>query len=251
MFRAVARSFRGFTRWARIRMHHARYGEGFPFHGRRVHVPDWTDWTIKRELMRGTYEAPERALFDRCFRPDLPVVELGGSIGVLSSYVASRLNANTRYVIVEANPHVIPVTRQNVREREDELDIHIVNAAVAYGSERVEFAANLDFLASRIATKAEEHSVSVEAITLGDVLREYDISGDYIAIIDIEGTEYDVFENDMKALQQAAVVIVETHPSIFEENGRELGTLLQRAEAAGLKVEKRIADSFAFVREAV
>src|SRR4051794_25130001 len=71
--------------------------------------------STKAALFWGFYESAERRFVTRYLRRDLDVVELGGSIGVVSSLIASRLEGHARLISVEANPGLIDVLSSNVR----------------------------------------------------------------------------------------------------------------------------------------
>src|SRR2546426_6211274 len=55
----------------------------------------------KSRFMFGQYERPEREAIRRFLDPTLPVVEFGGSIGVLSCLTNRRLSDPQRHVVIE------------------------------------------------------------------------------------------------------------------------------------------------------
>lgn len=248
-YKILAHGLRDSVRGLRASAYHFRHGRGFRFQGYPVHVPRWADWGIKQQLMQGVYESAERELLDEFFQPGLPVVELGGSIGVLSSYVARRLEAGTPYVIVEADAKLVPICRRNVAEANPSVKAEVVNAAIAYGADRVFFFTSENFHVGRVSAVDNPSNTSVKAISLANLLETRHITGDYLAIIDIEGAEYAVFENDSAALRQARVIIVETHPHVFDENGQTLEGFLDMARKAGFSVKRQVATSYALVRD--
>jgi len=77
------------------------------FHGVPVHVPKGIPWDIYKQLLRGQYEKAEQQLIAKHLNPQVPVLELGGSIGVVSAYIGFILEPPTPHIIVEANPKLI------------------------------------------------------------------------------------------------------------------------------------------------
>src|SRR6185295_467935 len=64
-------------------------------------------------LLSGDYEGPERTAAKRYIRSDIPVVEFGGALGVVSCVLNRRLKNPRHHVVVEANPHVLPALLEN------------------------------------------------------------------------------------------------------------------------------------------
>jgi len=60
-------------------------------------------------LLSDLYEEPERKALTRFVNPELPVVELGACIGVVSCLTNRRLRAPEKHVVVEANPALLPL----------------------------------------------------------------------------------------------------------------------------------------------
>src|SRR6266446_8624399 len=63
----------------------------------------------KSKFMFNQYERPEREAVRRFVDPAMPVVEFGGSIGVISCLTNRKLVAPDRHVVVEANPALVPL----------------------------------------------------------------------------------------------------------------------------------------------
>ena len=87
-------------------------------------------------LLENHYEEPERDALKEFLDPDLPVIELGACLGVISCLTNRRLRQPEKHVVVEANPTLVPMIEQN-RERNG-CRFRIVNAAVSYGARRAQ-----------------------------------------------------------------------------------------------------------------
>src|ERR1700761_1311871 len=97
---------------------------------------------IKIELITGKYELAERRAIARYLNRSMPVVELGGSMGVVACVTNKLLADPTRHVVVEANPTAIP--QLEVNKKLNGRQFEIVNRAIAYGAESVTFRPSTD-----------------------------------------------------------------------------------------------------------
>ncbi len=63
-----------------------------------------SDEQSRHLLLEGIYEEKERFASKRYIRRDVPVIELGGSLGVVSCLLNRRQRFPDHHVVVEANP---------------------------------------------------------------------------------------------------------------------------------------------------
>jgi FkbM family methyltransferase len=163
----------------------------------------------KSALVFGRYEAPEREALGRFLDPTLPVVEFGGSIGVVACLTNKMLESPKNHVVVEANPTLVGLLEEN-RARNQCVFV-VLNRAVAYLSDKVAF--NIDpedFLASSVQ-RPSAHSVEVQTITLEKVLQTYGFEVCTL-ICDIEGGEADLIMRESASLaQNVGTLILEVH----------------------------------------
>lgn len=242
-----------FKRWSRkVRQDFYLWRHGtFSYHGIPVHVPEHMPFGVKKGLMRGTYEEPERALIERFLRRDLPVIELGGSLGIVSAFVNYRLDPGVPYVIVEANPDLIETCRTNATLGRGADHTHVIHAACAYGAPTISFSVGEHIHSSRLTMPGETHqgrTIEVNAIALSELVSRYAQGGRYSLIMDIESAEWDVFEHDAAAFSQCDHAIIEVHPDIFAHQGRSLERFMEMTRAAGLSVVAQIQQTYAFAR---
>jgi FkbM family methyltransferase len=182
------------------------------------------------ELVTNSYEAPERRAVARYLRRNLPVVELGGSMGVVSCVTNKLLQDQTAHVVVEANPLAIPHLERN--RQLNRCQFEIVNRAIAYGVDSVTFRPSSSMLGNSIITEGDLAPVTVGTTRLGDLVRERGF-GRFSLVCDIEGLEYDLVCHEPEVLQNADTIIMETHARfIGEEKSRLMSNTL---EALGFK----------------
>src|ERR1700733_14422719 len=107
-----------------------------------------TSDSIRIELITNQYELPERRAVLRYLRRDLPVVELGGSMGGGACTTNKLLRDPSAHVVVEANPLVIPQLELN--RKLNGRGFEILNCAIAYGADSITFRPSTDMAGSSI-----------------------------------------------------------------------------------------------------
>jgi FkbM family methyltransferase len=181
---------------------------------------------------RGEYEEEERDLIKRFVQPEDAVLEFGACLGVVSCVTNRLLLDKTRHVVVEANPKVIPTLYHN-RER-NKAGFLIEHCAVSSKREETFYLHPVYIVGGTSQRKTGE------AVRLpGRSLRELD--GRYgpftTLVIDVEGSELDVFEDSVDILSRYRLVIAELHPWAIGDAGVE--RCRQILGRAGLRFEER------------
>ncbi len=187
------------------------YRDVIPFHGIPISVRGAGILPgNKVALLLGMYESAEVRFITAYLRSDLPVVELGSSIGAVSSIIAARLDRGQRLICVEPNPNLLTVLSDNLNRNASHLDVKTLNAAVAYDAATVSLHLTGDNLTSRRSSQASEQSVEVPAVTLKEVVAGLR-GGPYQLVLDIEGGEVAMLLNDATALQACELLVAELH----------------------------------------
>lgn len=241
----------------RRRLSDARYhrrddkrGARYTLDGTTFQLPPRSPVPALKAILTGSYESPERELSKKWLPPDLPVVELGGSYGIVSHTLRKHLNDDARLIILEANPDLIDICRNNV-EQAGADNTEVVQAALAYGQDTVRFTVTSGLHTSHVATsdgttdEGNDREIEVPAMTLAGLLADKGIDGDYGLVCDIEGGEFDLFLNDVEALSRCAVAIVELHPDPFVRRGESTSAFLESVRAAGFEVVEVMANVIA------
>ncbi len=162
----------------------------------------------KSILLTGSYERAELHLIERFLPRDYPVIELGGSIGVVACFTNRRLDRPAEHVVVEAHPALIPTLLENARL--NGCQFKVINAVVAYDTQSATFYSGATFLAGSVRA-TEGGAYRVAAISLSRLLSQFDAS-QVCLVADIEGSEVELVEREMDLLKaRVRWVIVETH----------------------------------------
>jgi FkbM family methyltransferase len=200
------------------------FRDRIPSHGFRIDtahnvVEPW----VKASLFWGIYESAEVRFVKRHLRPDLDVVELGGSLGVITSQISLKLKPQRRIVCVEANPFLLNTLQKNIDRNCNGRNVTIVHGAIADNGTKCEFinlAMGEDNTDSHITDYVLPNSVRVPALTLKTVLETQGIVQDFALVSDVEGAEANFIENDDGALRRCQQIIIELHETDWK------GTLL-------------------------
>lgn len=157
----------------------------------------------------GTYERPEREIVKKYLNRTHPVVELGGSIGIVACVTNRLLNDRRKHVVVEANPDLIDVLVEN-RDRNG-CHFTVLHRALAYGgNETVFYTSPGAFLAGSVQVESST-PVAVRTVSLRGILDEYRFDACTL-VCDIEGGEMDLVEHEIRVLQERVeLLIVEVH----------------------------------------
>lgn len=234
---------RDLLRCYRVGRHVAAHGYRFDFHGITVRIPQDSPPGVGNALLKQKYEREEADLILRHLPVDLPVIELGGSIGVVSALIRSRLAQGVKHLIVEANPALIEICRDNAQQG-DPADTEVVNAALGYGAAMLRFALGDNIHANHLATtgQATKRVIEVPAITLAELLGRMDPQGDFSLVCDIEGGELEMVRNEGAMLQRAAVVIMELHPKAYPSSAADVAAICAAMRHLGFDLVERIND---------
>jgi len=148
---------------------------------------------IKSRFFRGTYEQPERWLASRYLPGNLPVIEIGGCLGVMGCITNRKLKNPEKHLVVEANPHMIGSIEKN---RELNLcRFKIVHAALAYGSDKVVFHLN-ELCVGGSVQRATGKSVEVATCTLQSLAAAAEGFDRFNLLCDVEGAEIDLIRHE-------------------------------------------------------
>jgi FkbM family methyltransferase len=182
-------------------------------------------------MLDNSYELPERRAVSRYLRRDLPVIELGGSIGVVACVTNRLLKDQTAHLVVEANPLAIPYLERN--KQLNRCQFEIMNRAVAYGSDTVTFRPSSDMCGNSVTAQGDEEPVTVPAAQLGDLVRHRGFSR-FNLVCDIEGMEHDLVANESDVLKSADTIIMETHARLIGTDRNS--SMMARLQELGFRI---------------
>ena len=196
--------------------------------------------SIKFALCDNTYENFERRAVLQYVHPEIPVIELGGCIGVVACITNKLLNDGVEHVVVEANPNVLAHLNRN--RSTNHCDFEVLNAAISYDRSSVTFVPSEDFWGSSLNQTNAGDPVTVETIRLQDIIAQRNLKS-FTLICDIEGYEYDLVKQETEVLRNADTIILETHARFIGD--QKTAELLSTLQGLGFRTIQQ--DTFVYV----
>ncbi|MCU7852272.1 MAG: FkbM family methyltransferase [Candidatus Thiodiazotropha sp. (ex Monitilora ramsayi)] len=141
------------------------------------------------------------------------IVDAGANIGLASIYFANKYPQATIYAI-EPEQSNFNALQKNTAGYENIIAIH---AALWHEKRRINLVdpglGNWGFMTQETETSEQigEERHLVQAITVDNILSDYDINRIDILKIDIEGAEREVFSNTSSWLDKVDMIIIELH----------------------------------------
>ena len=221
------------------------------FRSRGMHIPfdpAIIDRKMRRRLRRGDYERREVEAVKALVRPDDVVIELGGGIGYMSTYMAHNRKVAQLHTY-EANPDLIAfMRRMHALNKVENVTIH--NALLGPRKGKANFHLREDFLASSLKENPAGISspvTRVEKIPVENARTAFREIQPSFLVCDIEGAEADILPlPDLKGLRGA---VIELHPQWIGAAG--VAAVFQAMMAAGLTFFPRVSNKkvVAFLRD--
>lgn len=183
---------------------------------------------IRGSLRKGTYEAKEAQAVLRVVSKDDRVLELGGGIGFMSTWIAKHRKIASVDVF-EANPHLVPFIEQ-VHALNGIKNAKVHNAILGDAPGQAEFYIRKKLIASslnRDAVGGITQTVTVPVRAASQAIKDI---APTVLICDIEGAEQDLLP--MMDLTGLRAAVIETHPQWIGPEG--MNTVFRAFMDAGL-----------------
>ena len=192
-------------------------GARFHLDGCTYLIPkDVTSMSYRSCFLWGDYERDELELIRRWLQPEDTVLEIGACLGIVSCATNRLLKDKTRHVIVEANPFCIASLYRN---REINKAGFLIEHCAVNNQPEVTFYLHPVYIVGGTTQRASNRPVRLPAKSLRQLDQE---RGPFTAlIIDIEGSELDVFEASLDVLKRFRLVVVELHEFAIGTQGVE------------------------------
>lgn len=194
-----------------------------------------------KEIDRGTYEGSEAALVARYLTPGSTVVELGASLGIISSVIGKT--APARLVCVEAMPELAVSARRLLALNCPGVNSQVIQCAIAASDGVIAFDyTGHDSLAGRVSGLGPKkpHTMQVPAKCLSTILAEAAITGPFFLVSDIEGMEAALFLDDARAFACCSGMILESHYADYRGRQYTPDDVFALGESLGFKLVERI-----------
>jgi FkbM family methyltransferase len=221
--------------WMRLQILTKERQQNVRIDGCTFNLAGVSDAETRIELMTNRYESAERRAIVRYLRRDLPVIELGGSMGVVACVTNNLLNDPWAHVVVEANPLAIPLLEQN--RKLNGRPFEIVNRAIAYGADSVTFCPSTNLAGNSITMDGTEEPVTVSTVAVGELAHQRGFKR-FSLVCDIEGVEYDLVCREPETLKSVDTIIMETHARYIGED--KFLVMMNNLDQLGFKIIEQI-----------
>ncbi len=181
---------------------------------------------LRGSLWLHRYEEPERLAIVRFLDPDLPVLELGASVGGMSCLINRRLSNPEAHVAVEPSPQLLPLLARN--REVNRASFTSVQAAVAYGSASLSFSPGPDNLEGRVDV---DGGVTVPTATVQELLDRFRFER-VTLVCDVEGMEVELWAHESHVIaDRVAWLIIELHSWIYGQGTTD--SLIEQFKSQG------------------
>jgi FkbM family methyltransferase len=198
----------------------------------------------KSTLLFGLHEIHERALVKRWLPRELPAVEFGGGLGVVSCITNRLLKQPDRHVVVEANPYLLDLLTTN--KNLNRCSFQILNRVLAYWVDLAEISIAPMFVESRVGVPSQTMA-SVPTTSLESILNEMGFE-ECSVVCDIEGAEVQLVQHEIDVIRRRVpFLLMELHPAIVGQDA--LDGLINSFRDAGYRIQDQSGQNVVLVRE--
>lgn len=189
---------------------------------------------------RNDHSIREKKLIDRYLPKNEAVIEFGGGIGYISSYVNKKLDDGTTQVVVEPNPQNISCNKKT--KSLNNCDYSLLEGAYSANDTNVEFSFASKFSMGSADRNMSDNLIEVEGFSLSNLQQENSLEN-FVLISDMEGGEFRLVEEEIDILSELVpFAIIEFHP--FDEYNEE--EYLNKVVSAGFEIMDEISHTYAF-----
>ena len=206
------------------------FSNKIPFHNLRI---DISNSVIRKKIAASlyfkTYESAEVRFISKYLKKyEGTIVELGASIGVVSSTLA-KANPKAKLFSFEADNRFIPIIENNIK-------INNISNANCFneiiGASGYEFIPGEDNTMGKIS---KTNSESSKMSSLSQLIKKYNFS-EFVLVSDIEGAEYFVLNEEDSVFNAIPLLIIELHPIQIENKLISVEDLKVRIETLGYEI---------------
>ena len=199
----------------------------------------------KSTIAFGYHEMDERLLVRRWLPSNVPLLEFGGGLGIVSCLSNRRLADPTKHIVVEANPQMVPILERN--RGLNCCKFTVVNKAIAYGCEHIDLMITPDFVGSSMIGNTGGKTVTVKATNVANLMSEAGFEEAGI-VCDVEGAEVDIIKRELPVLNsKIRFFMAEMHPEIVGES--VVDELLEDLDELGFVLKEKLGDNVFFARD--
>lgn len=221
------------------------YNGVIPFYDTKIDVNrDSIELSVVAQLFWKIYESAEVRFIKKYLEKNKTIIELGSSIGAVSSIIGVSKNQETALYCFEANPNLISSIHKNL-EINHVSQFFIYNGAIApKGRDSIYFHIGETNLTSKISL--EDEGVNVPAINISDFIDNHNISNCNL-VSDIEGAEIFLLSEQPEVFKKSSTIIIELHSCEYNGSQYTVDQLNEKIlEIEGISLVDRYGSVFVY-----
>ena len=222
-----------------------KYKNIFFIDGIKFFVPISVEPNIRYILAKGRgYEVDEIRFLKRILRTGMNVIELGGSIGIVSGIVRNIIGPDSKHIIVEANSELISICKHNANPKATTFGTEVICKALAYSvKDKVGFKKGTNSHTGRLCNTGENADQEIDKIELHTLVKKLSDTDSYVLICDIEGAEYDMFRIEAKdTFKNLSFAVIGMRSRIYKSLGLKEDEFFNILSSKGLQILDRSGD---------
>ena len=210
-------------------------------------TPEVTNAT-RAALFWRCYESAELRMVASQFRLTSVLIDLGASLGVVTSAAAKSMAPDTEVVCVEANRLVLDLAELNVARNARQVSVRGIHGAIDYTSvpgESVAFTRGESHVGSSLAGKGDRRGFTAPAVRLADIAPA---DSTFSLLVDIEGAEVGLFLEESHCLARCDQMVIELHDTVYRGKSWTPNEILNLARDLGFESQNSYGNVHALSR---
>lgn len=205
---------------------------------------------IKLSLKKGEYEGPERNLIRSYNLNGEVIIEMGGSIGILTAILANKVGNNGKVISVEASQRISSYSRRWLEKNQNTKMI------TGFGFPVAEVKVMIDIMKFDESGNSLEGQVIYKTTNKGltndsSVYDIQKISSLYnikptVLVVDIEGSEKIILDQKPNFPSTIKLILIELHSNLYGESNKL--EIINRIIAEGFFMKANEGNVFLFER---
>ena len=191
----------------------------------------------------GKYEKDELKFVLKYLPKDMPIVELGTSLGFVA--LSAITQTNNKIICLEANKKLIHLIEESFKLNSvPPAQYQILNYALSHKKETLCFSDRGSNELGKLVALSEN---VIQAIPLEDVTQLIP-EENYVLISDIEGAEINFLQGESVALKKCKMMIIELHDTEFNRQQYSIKKLKELILAKGFELIEQSSNTYVFTR---
>lgn len=189
----------------------------------------------------GKYEKDELEFVLKYLPKELPIVELGTSLGFVALNALKQ--TNNKIICLEANKKLIPLIEECFELNLVDPDKYqLLNCALSHKKETLYFS---DRGSNELGKLVEYSENVIQGMPLEEVTRLIS-EEEFVLISDIEGSEINFLQAESAALDKCKIMIIELHDTEFEGRKYTINELVAMVIAKSFELIEQSNNTYVF-----